>query len=90
MQASDLQDDDHPIDDCIRALLARNQDPDGPKGCLNVIRAALLEYATQAYDRDGGVFTGRFDGHVRQLVGVLDELKRAGQCVIAGRVVRPG
>lgn len=87
-----LPDDDpnDPLDTNIRLLILRNPEPDGRKGYLNVMRATLLEYTTLAYDEEVNEFTDKYDAHVKQLVRVLDELKKWGHCVLGGQVVRPG
>ena len=91
-QTAGLADDDpnDPLDWKIRALISGNKDRDGRKGYLNVIRAALLEYTALAYDEEINEFTGTYDAHVKQLVRVLDELKKRDHCVLGGQIVRPG
>lgn len=87
-----LPDDDpnDPLNMNIRLLIFRNPKPDGKKGYLNVMRATLLEYTTLAYDEEANEFTDKYDPHVKQLVRVLDELKKWGHCVLGGQIVRPG
>ncbi|ERF75580.1 hypothetical protein EPUS_04560 [Endocarpon pusillum Z07020] len=87
-----LPDDDpnDPLNLQIRSLIWRNKERDGRKGYLNVIRATLLEYASLSYDEEANEFTDKYDLHIKQLVRVLDELKKWGHCTLGGQVVRPG
>ncbi|KAF7506171.1 hypothetical protein GJ744_012151 [Endocarpon pusillum] len=87
-----LPDDDpnDPLNTQIRELLSIHTEPDGQAGYLNVMRATLHSFASMAYDQELMVYTDSCDAHVKQLVRVLDELKKWGHCVLGGQIVRPG
>lgn len=78
-----------PLDKTIRTVLSSGKVRDGPDGYMHVLRAGLLSYSSQAFDRAEEVFLDVYDGHILQLARVIDELKRDGHCVIGGQIVRP-
>jgi hypothetical protein len=76
-----------PLDSDIVHILMQNK---RPERYLEILRAGILNHALMSYNKETELFTDAYDMHIAQLVRVLDELKRTGECVIGGRIVRPG
>ncbi len=73
-----------PFDDHIRKVVLQNKDP---KKFLPMLREDLVQYLTLQFD--GRNYDHQWDGHVTQLVRVIEQLERTGECVVGGRIVRP-
>jgi hypothetical protein len=76
-----------PLDSEIAQILMQNK---RSERYLDILRAGILSHALMSYDKETELFTEAYDMHIAQLVRVLDELKRTGECIVGGRIVRPG
>jgi hypothetical protein len=76
-----------PLDSEITHILMQNR---RPEHYLDILRAGILNHALMSYNKETELFTDAYDVHIAQLVRVLDELKRTGECVVGGRVLRLG
>ncbi len=74
-----------PLDQDITTVIGCSETVDA---ALVLLRSELLLWAQRAYN--GITFTGDCDDHIKQLVRVIGELKRTGQCFIKGKLIRPG
>jgi hypothetical protein len=76
-----------PLDSEIAQILMQNK---RSERYLDILRAGILSHALMSYNKETELFTEAYDMHIAQLVRVLDELKRTGECIVGGRIVRPG
>lgn len=76
--------EEEPLDEDIITMLEHSQTV---HIALTILRSEVLLWAQRAYN--GKMFTGDSDGQIKQLVRVIEELKRTGQCMIRGKSVRP-
>lgn len=54
---------------------------------MSVLKADLVQYL--GLQCHGGKVYHQWDGHVAQLVRVMEQLEKTGECVVAGKIVRP-
>lgn len=81
------QSDDEPLDKEIAWVLQWAQTPEGFWSYNNYFRAGIMWYMKEAHEN--GVFSNKYDAHIRQLVRVMDELRRNGECRVGKKIIRP-
>jgi hypothetical protein len=79
--------DSEPLDREIEWVLQWAKSPEGFWSYNNYFRAGITWYMAKAHDNY--VWSNEYDAHVRQLVRVMDELRRTGECRIGNRIIRP-
>jgi hypothetical protein len=79
--------DDEPLNEAITRTLLFAKDPEGSRGYNNYFRAGIMFYLNESFESD--VFTNKCDAHIRQLVRVMDELRKTGQCRVGNKMLRP-
>ncbi len=78
---------DEPLDKEIEWVLKWAKSPEGFWSYNNYFRAGIMWYMNKAHDNY--IFSNEYDAHVRQLVRVMDELRRTGECRVGKRIIRP-
>jgi hypothetical protein len=54
---------------------------------MSVLKEDLALYLGLQFD--GTNYDHQWNGHVAQLVRVMEQLEKTGECVIGGKIVRP-
>jgi hypothetical protein len=54
---------------------------------MEVLKEDLAQYLSLQFD--GTTYDYQWNGHVAQLVRVMEQLEKTGECVVAGQIIRP-